>query len=194
MEPHKEWEGDFGNEYLSRNRVTWRDRVPFWLNISRRTHARSYFEYGANAGWNLSAIQSAYPQARASGVDINSIAVTRARCAGLDVQLINPCTYVSMMDGPMAELTFTAGVLIHIPPESLEGVMKAISNASYDYVLAVEYASLTGEEEPVTYRGKEGMLWRRDYGALYQKHGLKLVEKYDAPGFDRCTAYLMRKP
>lgn len=194
MEPEKEWAGDFGDEYLNRNRVSWRDRIPFWLSIVRRTHARSYFEYGTNAGWNLSAIQQAYTQARVSGVDINASAVTRAMCAGLDVQLINPSTYVSMMDGPMAELTFTAGVLIHIPPEQLEGVMKAISNASYDYVLAVEYASLTGQEEPVEYRGKQGMLWRRDYGALYQKMGLKLVDKYNADGFDRCTAYLMRKP
>jgi len=194
MEPYKEWQGEFGNEYLARNRVDWLGRVPFWNAVAYATNARSYFEYGCNAGWNLSAIRSAYKDARVSGVDINSQAVTRARCAGLDVQLVCPAAQVSMMDGPIAELTFTAGVLIHIPPEQLQGVMKALVSASYDYVLAVEYASLTGAEEPVTYRGKEGMLWRRDYGKLYQDMGLTLVETGEAEGFDRCKYWLMRKP
>ena len=194
MEPYKEWQGEFGNEYLARNRVEWRKRWPFWGDIVNATNARSYFEYGCNAGWNLSAIKAAYHHARVSGVDINSQAVTRARCAGLDVQLVCPAAQVSMMDGPIAELTFTAGVLIHIPPDQLQSVMKALVSASYDYVLAVEYASLTGAEEPVTYRGKEGMLWRRDYGKLYQDMGLTLVDTGEAEGFDRCTYWLLRKP
>jgi trans-aconitate methyltransferase len=194
MQPHEEWAGDFGNEYLNRNRVNWRLRHDFWLRLSVNTAARSYFEYGCNAGWNLSAIQLAYPQARVSGIDINPMAVTRAMCAGLDVQLRGPAAIASMFDGPMAELTFTAGVLIHIPPENLEGVMRGLVIASFDYVLAVEYPSISGEEEPVEYRGKTGMLWRRDYGALYEALGLKLVDKYSAHGFDRCTAYLLRKP
>jgi len=194
MEPYKEWQGEFGNQYLARNSVNWIDRVPFWEHIVYNSNARSFFEYGCNAGWNLSAIQYACHQARVSGVDINSQAVTRARCAGLDVQLVCPAAQVSMMDGPIAELTFTAGVLIHIPPEQLPSVMKLLVYRSYDYVLAVEYASLTGAEEPVTYRGKEGMLWRRDYGKLYQDMGLTLVETGEAEGFDRCHYFLMRKP
>ena len=50
------WSGEFGEEYLKRNRVDWRKRIPFWKDVIDMTGARSVFELGCNAGWNLSAI------------------------------------------------------------------------------------------------------------------------------------------
>jgi predicted O-methyltransferase YrrM len=79
------WAGEFGNEYTNRNRVDWRQRIPFWKTMIEETGVRSAFEFGANAGWNLSAIQRAYPDVHVYGADINETAVWQAKAAGLDV-------------------------------------------------------------------------------------------------------------
>lgn len=179
------WAGEFGNDYLKRNRVDWHKRIPFWDDIIAVTGARSVTEFGCNAGWNLSAIKY-FSDVHVCGHEINPDAIEQAFSAGLNV-----CNFESL---PKAELVFTAGVLIHISPEDIDSVMDEIIAASYDYVLAVEYESHTGDVEPVEYHGNTDMLWRRDYGKMYQDKGLTLVEKFDAgEGFDNCTAWLLRK-
>ncbi len=187
MDTKEMWSGDFGNEYLKRNKVDWQTRIPFWEYIIRTTGARSVFEFGANAGWNLSAIKRAYPDVKVEGYEINGMAAGCARAAGLevsdsrDLDLLQQC-----------ELVFTAGVLIHISPDELKAVMQSIIDASSDYVLAIEYDS--EKEEEVNYRGNDGMLWKRNYGKLYQDLGLTLIEsKYSIEGFDDCTFWLLRK-
>ena len=181
------WAGSFGDEYTARNRVDWRKRVPFWSMILDLTGARSVYEFGCNAGWNLSAIRRAYPDVSVRGIDINVKAVDQALQAGLPV---------SRSAEPIddAELVFTSGVLIHVGPEQLEKTMVQIVEASYDYVLAIEYASVSKNVEALVYRGNEDRLWRRDYGNLYEKMGLRMVATGPAgDAFDRCTYWLLRK-
>ena len=181
------WSGSFGDEYTARNRVSWRERVPFWRMILNQTGARSVYEFGCNAGWNLSAIRRAFPDVHVAGCDINPTAVEQAQTADIYATL-------GGIKG-RAELVFTVGVLIHLNPQSLRIEMENIVAASYDYVLAVEYASQSGEEEAIEYRGHTDRLWRRDYGKLYMALGLEPIEKGDAgKGFDNCTYWLMRKP
>lgn len=180
------WSGEFGDAYLARNRVNWRSRMRFWGHIMELTGARSVYEVGTSAGWNLSAIRRICPDVELYGHDINEHAVYQAQSAGLDVG------HTEAIRCSDIELVFTAGVLIHIPPEKLEFMMKEIIRASCDYVLAIEYAS--DKEEEVTYRGHSGMLWKRPYGELYQALGLKLVETGDAgEGFDNCQYWLLLK-
>lgn len=182
------WSGDFGNDYLKRNRVAWQRRIPFWEGIINLTGARSVHEFGCSAGWNLSAIKRAFPDVAVAGNDINSEAIKQAERAG-----ISHVGLESISAWMQSELVFTSGVLIHIAPEDLQATMQSIVDASCDYVLAVEYAA--EQEEEVLYRGHEGKLWKRPYGKLYQGMGLTLVQEFDAgEGFDRCTAFLLRKP
>ena len=95
-------------------------------------------------------------------------------------------------DYPPAELVFTVGVLIHQNPESIKVMMERIVDASFQYVLAVEYSAET--EQEVKYRGMENMLWRRPYGRLYRAMGLKEVDSWPAgEGFDNCQAWLLMK-
>ena len=185
------WAADFGDAYTARNRVNWRARIPFWREMIEATGARSVFEAGCNAGWNLSAIKRACPDVSVYGCDINEQAVGQATLAGLEVTI---GTMKSELDGyeSVFDLVFTCGVLIHFAPENLQDAMRQIIDASADYVLAVEYASESGDEEPVTYRGQENMLWRRDYGRLYRECELQLVDEGEAKGFDRCHFWLMR--
>lgn len=187
------WVGEFGNEYTARNRVDWRKRVPFWSKILILTGARSVFEFGCNAGWNLSAIQMAANclgdwMPKVYGMDLNVEATAQAQAAGLNVW-----PAVGMPGkGLGCELAFTAGVLIHIPPEELSYQMDMLIHQSTHFVLAVEYEAQA--EEVVPYRGQEAALWKRPYGKLYREKGLNLVAYGDsAEGFDRCAYWLFRK-
>lgn len=183
------WAGEFGDSYTKRNRVDWRLRTLFWKHIIREIGVRSVYEIGCNCGWNLSAIKLEAPYVYVSGEDVNESALDQAYAAGLDVYPVEAGHHAT------AELVFTAGVLIHIPPSELHGMMQRIIDMSCDYVLAVEYAA--DKEEEVEYRGHTGKLWRRPFGKLYQEMGLELVEEGKVganQGFDDCTYFLLRKP
>ena len=183
------WAGDFGNDYLKRNQVDWRLRMPFWKRIIDRIGARSVFEMGANAGWNLSAIRRQFPDIQLYGNDINPVAARQSQIAGLNV--VCKMDFANELPGPM-ELVFTAGVLIHIEPEYLKEVMQALIDKSCRWVLAIEYSAEV--EERVEYRNHADKCWKRPYGKLYEELGLKLVDFSNAGvGFDNCCAWLMEK-
>jgi pseudaminic acid biosynthesis-associated methylase len=184
------WSGEFGDAYTARNRVDWRARIKFWRTVMDETGARSVYEFGCNAGWNLSAIRRLFPDVELWGHDVNERAVQQARWAGLrGVQLGSG----PGLDGGSVDLAFTAGVLIHIAPDELEAFMGEVVRVSAQYVLAVEYEA--EQEEALDYRGHTERLWKRPYGKLYEAMGLTQVAKWPAgAGFDNCTAWLMEKP
>jgi pseudaminic acid biosynthesis-associated methylase len=193
MKTTEAWGGKFGDAYLERNQVDWRVRIPFWHHIVTTTGVRSAFELGCNAGWNLSALWKAEEMMNVWGCDINEKALDIAWGAGLNVFNANDKQAREFFPNN-AELTFTAGVLIHIAPRELKEVMQRLIDMSSRYVLAVEYDS--DVETEIEYRGQMGLLWKRPYGELYERMGLTLVEtgKLQADvGFDNCRYWLMQK-
>jgi pseudaminic acid biosynthesis-associated methylase len=184
------WSSTFGDDYTNRNQVDWRLRMPFWKMIEERTGARSYFELGCNAGWNLSAIRRQFPDVNVVGSDINEQASRQAHMARLNV--INMLDFIKEVPGKF-EMVFTAGVLIHIEPEHLKDVMQDLIAKSLRYVLAIEYAAEV--ETIVEYRGHTEKCWKRPYGKLYADLGLMLIDHGNAgEGFDQCHYWLMEKP
>lgn len=193
MKTTEAWSGEFGNAYLQRNRVDWRLRIPIWKHLVDKTGVRSVFELGCNAGWNLSAINRADDSLVTWGSDINEKALSHAYAAGLAV--FNMSDKDERQYFPdTAEMTFTAGVLIHIAPSELREVMQKLIDMSTDYVLAIEYDS--DVETEIEYRGQQGLLWKRPYGELYERMGLTIVETGKLQkdvGFDNCRYWLMQK-
>jgi len=182
------WRGEFGNAYTDRNWVDWRSRRPFWGRILNVTGARSVLEIGCNAGWNLSAIKAESPDVRVAGTDINPHALEQAHAAGLEVY---ECLDFRKVPGKF-DLVFTAGVLIHVEPDNIGEMMDAAIEKSFRWVAAIEYECEV--EEVVPYRGYDDKCWRRPYGQMYRDRGLSLHASWnDAPGFDRCTAWLLKK-
>jgi pseudaminic acid biosynthesis-associated methylase len=190
----KFWAGEFGSQYTVRNRVNWHARKNFWDLIIERTAARSVLEVGCNAGWNLLALRDADPTIKLRGVDLNPDALTEAGRYALDAREMSGVKVGA--EWPNAfQLVFTAGVLIHVPPQVLEKTMRSIVAASSRWVLAVEYAA--NQEEEVDYRGHAERLWRRPYGALYAGLGLAIEmegQLAKGDGFDNCEFWLLRKP
>lgn len=187
------WAGEFGRIYTARNRVDWRARIPFWQEVINLTGARSVFEAGCNAGWNLTAIRRAQPDVQLHGCEINQAAHAQAQLAGLaGLHRNDAISALRCYSGGMFDLVFTAGVLIHIGPQELGRTMLAIKEASARYVLAVEYAA--DQDEEVEYRGHAAKLWRRPFGKMYAALGLKIVHEWvNVPGFDQCNAWLLEK-
>lgn len=185
------WKGKAGDSYTHRNRVDWRGRLPFWRKVIDMTGARSIFEMGCNAGWNLSAIESINRDLSLFGNEINANAHAQAEACGFRILNI-PIEDMQPQDNNRFELVFTAGVLIHVPPSTIIPTMQRLINLSCDYVLAVEYEA--AEETMIPYRNEPDRLWKRDYGAMYVDLGLELEATWPAPGFDNATAWLLRKP
>lgn len=176
------WAGQGGTAYTERNRVNWVKRIPFWTQILAITGAQRIHEVGCNFGANLLALRAINPKIELSGVDLNDSAIAQARNLHLDACRASE----HLWTGGMYDLVFTAGCLIHVSPDAIKEQMRAIVANSQQYVLAVEYDA--EKEIEIPYRGERGLLWKRNYGKLYEDLGCKeLMSGYlnDADGFDK---------
>ena len=168
------WEGGFGDDYVERNSA-FDHRRPFWDDLLARVEAWEVLEVGCNVGGNLRWI--APHAARAIGIDVNRKALRRLRAESTgSAGAVAAARQLPFTDGAF-ELTFTMGVLIHQPEESLRDVMAELVRTSRRYVMCAEY--FAEETEEVPYRDQSGALFRRDYGGLYQRWwpALRLVDR-----------------
>lgn len=186
------WKQDFGDAYHARNRPDWAARIPFWESAIQFCTPGSVLEVGCGPGWNLKAIQKTAPNIDLYGVDVNAKAVEEARQAGFEAQCTDALGICGLHEPGTIDLVFTAGMLIHVAPEDLESVMRAIVETSGKYVLAVEY--MAEQEEEIDYRGHKGKLWKRPFGKLYEAMGLRLLSVGEAGGFTECQYALLEKP
>lgn len=184
------WSGTFGTDYTERNRVSPDDRLGFWEDIIVCTMPKTVLEVGCNAGHNLLAIHKIAPDTFLHGCDINESALDKAVASGLQVAKLSATQVGQVYSG--YELVFSAGVLIHIPPSHLDQVVDGMISASSKFVMAIEYAA--DQETEIDYRGHKGRLWKRPYGEILERKGLKIVDWGDAgPGFDRCHYWVGEK-
>jgi pseudaminic acid biosynthesis-associated methylase len=159
------WAGEFGDDYVERNSAAERGREAFWKQVIERLEPRNVLEVGCSVGGNLRWIADAIGDSNVSGIDLNekALRLLRERLPGVDAR-VGRARELPFEDRSF-DLVLTMGVLIHQPPEDLEGVMREIVRCSRSHVLCGEYH---GESEvEVPYRGQRGALFRRDYGAIY---------------------------
>mgnify|MGYP001603129027 CR=1 FL=1 len=185
------WTGDFGDQYTQRNIVDWRDRIGAWWTMLKGLELRSGLEIGCNRGHNLRAIYiSGRGEIGVHGIEPNPLACQLTANEGFSV-------YRSI-DGPPlpADLVFTCGVLIHVPPNELDATLRKIHALSRKYVLCIEY--FADQETAVEYRGFTDMLWKRNWPHEYESRfpDLKLIRSgfwgKDA-GFDDVHWWLWEK-
>jgi pseudaminic acid biosynthesis-associated methylase len=171
------WSGDFGDDYVERNRAASEGRRPFWEHVLGSLEVASALEIGCNVGGNLRWLAELLGGENVAGVDVNerALEVVRSEIEGVDARV------ASARELPFGDdsfdLVFTTGVLIHQSPEELPRVLDEIVRCSRRYVLCGEYRA--DELEEVPYRGQRGALYKQDYGALYQQRfpQLKLLEE-----------------
>ncbi|KAB7695261.1 pseudaminic acid biosynthesis-associated methylase [Plesiomonas shigelloides] len=170
------WAGEFGDNYIGRNEseALLYSKVAMWSQMLRSAHSvRSVRELGCNIGLNLLALKRMQPSLALSGIEINPVAAEQAR--QLDVAQITCGTILDEIQDEPVDLTFTAGVLIHINPDQLDNVYRNLVNNSRRYVLVAEYYNPA--PTAIMYRGHADRLFKRDFaGDLIEKFGMKLVD------------------
>jgi len=154
------WRGAHGDEYTARNaELNIEARMLLWRGILNCLDGvpGNILEIGAGGGANLQALWL-LGQKRLRGIEPNEEARNKAMDDGFamhDGTAANP--------GFGADLVFTSGVLIHIPPEDLFPACKGIFDAAGRYIVSIEYFSAEPEEK--AYRGRR--LWKRDFGSFW---------------------------
>ena len=171
------WAGEFGDAYVDRNAAADRGRRAFWEEVTSRLEPESVLEVGCNVGGNLMWLAELLGAERVAGVDVNerAVEIARERIPGVDARLGSGRRLP--FDDASFDLVLTMGVLIHQGPDELEPMMAEVVRCSRRWVLCGEYYA--EEEEEVPYRGETGALFRRDYGAIYERAfpQLRLVDR-----------------
>lgn len=190
------WSGDFGDEYVERNIGAYDHRAEFWKELLTKNRCDRVLEVGCNVGGNLRWVAQHTPTTGVHGVDINEKALAYLRREFPSINAQWSSARLLPYRDEWFDLVFTMGVLIHQPDSTLPLVMSEMVRTSRRWVLAGEYFSSRTEEVP--YRGQEGALFKRDYGALFTDLflELELVEKGvldRAKGWDDVTWWLLRK-
>jgi pseudaminic acid biosynthesis-associated methylase len=191
------WAGEFGDAYVERNAATVDIRRGFWSDIVDQFPARNALEVGCAAGANLQVLSEGIPANQLWGSDVNTAALTRLQES---VPGVN-ATWGVARDLPFRDrwfdLVFTVGLLIHQPDATLPLVMSEIVRCSRRWILWGEYHA--EEQTQVQYRGLDGVLFKRDYGHIYQDLFPELTLRAEGfltkeQGFDRVTWQVFERP
>lgn len=156
------WAGEFGDEYVSRNRgeKSVASNMALFARILARTdNVRTVIEFGSNIGLNLVALRLLLPEAELSAVEINRKAVSELRRLK-DVK-VYPVSMLDYSPDFRRDLVLVKGVLIHLNPESLSRVYELLHETSGRYICVAEYYNPSPVE--VRYRGHDGKLFKRDF-------------------------------
>jgi pseudaminic acid biosynthesis-associated methylase len=195
------WRGDFGNDYIDRNRGLRRitSNAAFFSKVLNRTRGvQSVLELGSNIGLNLIALRQLLPGSKLSAVEINEKAasILKENIPEIDLYITS---ILEFQPSKTWDLVFTKGVLIHINPNKLPVVYELIYKCSSRYVLVSEYYNPKPTE--AVYRGHTGKLFKRDFaGEILEKFpDLSLIDYgfvyHRDPNFpqDDITWFLMEK-
>jgi pseudaminic acid biosynthesis-associated methylase len=164
------WAGEFGNDYIVRNRdsaLVESNRALFAKILSRAQGVTSAIEFGANIGNNLHALRDLLPQGELHAVEINATAAAEIQAWG--GATVEVASLLDFDPSRQWDLSFTKGVLIHLPPHALPDIYDKLVAASSRYVMVCEYYNPSPVE--VSYRGHEHALFKRDFaGEILDAH------------------------
>jgi pseudaminic acid biosynthesis-associated methylase len=171
------WMGEFGREYTDRNDhspdeldrfyqenygVSRRKlNEPFLSGISKQTRI---LEVGCNTGTQLLMLQE-MGYSSLYGIEIQDYALERAKARLPRAELRQASALSIPYPEKYFDLVFTSGVLIHIGPSDLAGVLGEIHRCSKKWIWGFEYYAPQPTE--IQYRGHEQLLWKRDFAKSY---------------------------
>lgn len=191
------WEKN--DEYHERQTVTDQANVRYFANALNHYDPPTAIELGCGDGRNMKALQQLHPMIRITGVDINDSALKKAAEFGRPVKMSVDDMRLRANILQPAYLTYTKGLLIHIPPDYLPSVYSNLYDLSTSLILIGEYYSPRREE--IQYRGQMGRMWKADFaGEMMDRFpDLQLVDygfhyHRDKYPQDDITWVLMKKP
>jgi pseudaminic acid biosynthesis-associated methylase len=167
-EQEKFWQGDFGDNYIYRNKSKFLIKNNFFLFkkiFSKSFQIKSLIEFGSNIGLNIIALKKIFNLNFITAVEINKKACSQIK----DVKKLNVIndSIINFIPKKKYDLVLLKGVLIHINPNKLKKVYKIIYKSCKlaGYILIVEYYS--PKPTMMIYRGKRNKLFKRDYAGEF---------------------------
>lgn len=151
-------------------------RSKWFVEQLKNYEFKNIFEVGFFAGRNLRYIGEAFPDVQLHGIEVNKRAIEFAKeklpDAELfygDLHLINTCSV-------HADILFTSGVLIHVPPEELYVACCNFLPHAYKYIMHIE---TIGNDEVTagpknlkpTYKVSDQIQWAPDLVGIYKDLG-----------------------
>lgn len=172
------WTGQFGTEYIDRNKSQelLASNLNFFSNaLKHAKNPKTCIEFGANIGMNLKALKLLYPNQEQYGVEINTDAAEQLKHTIPSNNVINQ-SILDFEPNRALDLTLIKGVLIHINPDHLKIVYEKLIQATNRYLLLAEYYNPSPVAIP--YRGHTDKLFKRDFAGeiLEQYPQMKLVD------------------
>lgn len=165
------WAGDFGTEYINRNKsdVLFSSNINFFCKALRLAHGiKSCIEFGANIGINLEVIKLLYPEIDAHAIEINADA-SRQLSSVIPKYKVHNKSILEFIPARQWDLVFIKGVLIHISPDALSDVYDKLVASCGCYLMVAEYYNPTPVSIP--YRGHRDRLFKRDFaGEIMDRH------------------------
>jgi spore coat polysaccharide biosynthesis protein SpsF len=168
-EQEKFWKGNFGNQYIKRNKsknIINNNYSLFKKIFKKKFKINSLIELGANIGNNIVAINKILKIKKITAVEINKKACERLRKIN-NVNVLNESILKLRLNNKKFDLLIIMGVLIHIHPKYLKIVYKKIAQLSKKYVLICEYYN--PKNVSVNYRGHKNKLFKNDYAGEFMK-------------------------
>ncbi len=198
------WRSDLGHAYRDRNSVSEvgiEKLSRAWAQVLAPLGAdqpESILEVGSNIGLQLRALRR-ITQAEFFAVEPNPESLrilVEDGVAPVENTREGMANAIPFDDGT-ADLAFTSGVLIHVPPEQLDAACHEIYRCSKRWIGCLEYFSDQPESKP--YHGFSDMLFKRDFGGHWMDlyPDLRLVGNgffwRRSTGLDNITWWLFEK-
>lgn len=195
------WAGDFGTEYIQRNRgdLLLASNLDFFGKALRQARGiKSCIEFGANIGMNLKALKLLYPGIDAHAIEINAEAAKQLGSV-IPSDNVYHNSILDFVPSRQWDLALIKGVLIHMNPEVLPQIYDKLFASCCRYLMVAEYYNPA--PVAISYRGHSNRLFKRDFaGEIMDRHPqLNLVDygftyRRD-PNFpqDDITWFLMEK-
>lgn len=182
----KTWQGKFGREYTKRNSQALEEmeelfRRDFGVSASgmfkkalQGLPIKNVLEVGCNIGNKLALLKNLGFE-ELTGVEPLNFAINEGKNRYPFINFKQGTVFNLPFEDNSFDLVFTAGVLIHINPWDLSKAMNEIARVAGKWILGFEYYS--AKPQRVVYRGKDELLWKRDFVSEYLKRvaGLKIL-------------------
>jgi pseudaminic acid biosynthesis-associated methylase len=202
------WSGPFGADYTDRNPQTPEEldihyRTTFGISRSDLNHEFlndldrdiRILEVGSNVGTQLRMLER-MSFTHLTGLELQSYALSAARGYSPELPFVRgEGSRLPFVDESF-DLVFTSGVLIHIDPLKLPGILAEIHRCTRRYIWGWEYFSEAYCE--VVYRERGGMLWKGDFAAMYRERfpNLQMLRERRVPylnGPNEDSMFLLEK-
>ena len=200
------WMSDFGTDYINRNNTIevvnelynkqtgiTVEKIfnKFFDEINRES---KIIELRCNIGLNLSVLNKMRFK-NLTGLEINETAFSIAKKNNPDINFIHS-SIENFNSTETYDLVYTAGVLIHINPDTLPLIISKMDQLSKKYIFGFEYFSENLVE--IKYRNNESTCWKQNFPELIKKLNPSFntikEEKFQYKDENICdVAYLLEK-